>query len=409
MSVIELNYSGKLIQSEVGLPGSKSISNRLLILEALSEGKVKGIDYSDAEDTRTLVHLLKHLPEYADAGAGGTTFRFLLALLASKNGYEGVLTGSQRLQERPVKQLVEALNSLGADVKYAVKTGFPPLIIKGRKLNGGRVFIDGSISSQFLSALLLVAPAMRDGLELIPQGKIASMPYLKMTVEVMRVCGIVVEMDKNGIHVKPSSFKTTEIQVEKDWSAAAFWFNCIALSGQGAEISMPGLTLKTVQGDALTGAIYSFLGVNTYETATGIVIRKAKLPTKYFAYNFSDQPDLAQAMAVSVAGNEISAMFSGLHSLRGKETDRIVALTQELKKFDVKITEPENGILKIDAREAELYRSPNIKTYEDHRMAMAFAGMVIKSGTLKISNPDVVRKSYPGFWNDLRTAGISIK
>ena len=409
MSVIELKYSGRIIQSEATLPGSKSMSNRLLILEALSGGKVKGINHSEADDTKNLIHILKHLPEYADAGAGGTTFRFLLAYLASMEGYEGVLTGSERLQERPVRQLVEALNKLGADIKYAVKQGFAPLIIKGTRLIGGRVSIDGSISSQFLSALLLVAPSMQKGLELIPQGKIVSMPYLKMTIEIMKNCGLDVSAEKSGISVKSSAFKNIEIPVEKDWSAAAFWYNFVALSAPGAEIKMPGLSSKTVQGDGLTAALYSFFGVTTRETASGIVIKKESEPVRYFAYNFSDQPDLAQAMAVSVAGNEISATFSGLTSLRNKETDRIEAIRRELKKFDVETTEPANGILKIDAPQAELYRSPNIKTYEDHRMAMAFAGLVVKSGTLKITDPEVVAKSYPGFWDDVLKAGVSIK
>ncbi len=408
MSLAELSYSGGIIRSEAVLPGSKSISNRLVILEAVSGGKVKGLDHSAADDTLNLQQSIRNLSGNVNAGAGGTTFRFLLAYLAAKDGYEGMIGGTPRLNKRPVKPLVDALNALGADITYEEEYGFPPLRVKGRKLSGGSISIDGSISSQFLSALLLVAPTMKNGLELIPQRKIISFPYLKMTAEILNRCGISCTVSHKGVRVNSSSFSEVSIPVERDWSSASYWYNFAALSGKGAEISLPGLRTVSLQGDSLIAAVYEFYGIETKESPAGIIIKNRGIESFHLGFDFTDQPDMAQTIAVTASGSRTHAMLYGLETLRNKETDRIQALRAELAKFGVKTTEPGNGILETEARSAHFTGDIRIGTYEDHRMAMAFSALVLKCGTLGIENPEVVLKSYPGFWKDVEAAGISV-
>lgn len=405
--VLELVSSTRKIKGTISLPASKSISNRLLILEAISNGKVKGIGYSDADDTQVLHTLLQQLPSHAYAGAGGTTIRFLLAYLAGKEGYEGHLSGTPRLMERPIAPLVDALRLLGADIHYIEKEGFAPLYIRGRKLKGGSIHVDASLSSQFLTALLLVAPSMENDLEVIPQGEVISASYLEMTLRLMQQCGIELSYDATSIRVKAQlPQKRIDIPVERDWSAASYWYAFTALA-EKADILLSGLRLTSLQGDASCAAVFRQLGVESCETAFGIELKKVPVETTSFHIDCKQSPDLLQTYASTIAGLHLQAEFDGLQSLRHKETDRIAAVRKELAKVQVKTEEPNEGNLLMDARMMNTNTVLIVDTYEDHRVAMAFAPLVLVMKKLAIRQPDVVAKSYPAFWTEVRRAGIS--
>lgn len=397
-----------MVNASVDLPSSKSISNRLVILEALSKNIISAIGHSEAEDTRRLQSIVRNLPKIADAGAGGTTFRFALAFLSATEGYEGILRGTERLMERPVEPLVEALRSLGADIHYLEKAGFPPLQIRGKQLTGGQVNLSGRISSQFLTAVMLIAPSMKSELVIDSQSEITSRPYLDMTLSILNQVGFPA-VEKNGrIIISPGVWRIGKIPVEKDWSSASYWFSIVALSKE-ANFFLPGLTLKSMQGDARTAELFGRLGVETSILQNGLALRKITCNQNYFEFNFRDQPDLAQTFAVTIAGLGISGHFSGLETLRRKETDRIVALRKELIKFNIRTEEPKEGELIIDSSRADFSREVIIETYEDHRMAMAFAPISQKVYKLAIRNPEVVNKSFPSFWSELRKAGFLLK
>lgn len=405
--LIEIFKPEHPIKYSVELPASKSISNRFVILEALSNKTIKVRGHSDAEDTLRLQNIINELPGRADAGAGGTTFRFALAYLASLDGYSGMITGTDRLKERPVAPLVDALRSLGADIQYAEKPGFPPLKVKGKKLTGGSVSLSGEISSQFLSSIILIAPTMESGLEIDTGGKITSRPYLDMTLALVNQSGFSASEKDGIIRVQPGKWNSGLYVVEKDWSSASYWYS-IALLANHSDIFLPGLSLDSLQGDSKTAYLFDQLGVETKSEVNGIRLKPTGKSCSYFEFDFTDQPDLAQTIAVSVAGMGISAKLSGLKSLRRKETDRISALRNELIKFGVKTEEPEEGCLTIDPAGVEFRKEIIVDTYEDHRMAMAFAPMCLKVYKLAIRNPDVVNKSYPSYWSELRKAGFGL-
>jgi 3-phosphoshikimate 1-carboxyvinyltransferase len=405
--VLELVSSTRRISGSVQLPASKSISNRLLILEEVTSGIVTGIGYSDAEDTKILQQLLHDKPNLAHAGAGGTTFRFLLAILASTPGYEGVLEGSPRLMERPVAPLVDALHLAGADIEYIDKRGFAPLRIRGKQLHGGKIKVDASLSSQFITALLLIAPRMSAALELIPQGDLISAPYIHMTVSLMQQCGFQVQQTDSSILVQPFlPHHKIRILVERDWSAASYWYACVALS-EKASIQLPGLTIQSLQGDSACQEQFKQLGVLGVETADGIELRKIPLERFELTIDCISTPDLFQTYAVTLAGLGRDASFKGLQSLPHKETNRMEAVSNELAKIGVKCSYESDGTFKLDASHMDPNRILITETYEDHRMAMAFSPLVLVLKKLAIRNPDVVRKSYPGFWADIRRIGIS--
>jgi 3-phosphoshikimate 1-carboxyvinyltransferase len=399
---IELVSASASINGTINLPASKSISNRLLIIEAITKMQIRGIGYSDASDTQILQELIAQLPTSANAGAGGTTFRFCLAYMASLDGYEGVLSGSERLMERPVAPLVDALRLLGADIEYQQKEGFAPLIIRGKKLKGGKIPIDASTSSQFLSALLLVAPLMENDLVLEPQGQIISQPYLQMTIDLMMQCGFHIEQSETSIRVQPSiPTKSIEIAIEKDWSAASYWYSMVALSNH-ANITLSGLQLNSIQGDVQCAEIFEAFGVETVETESGIRLEKTQARQSDLFIDCIKTPDLFQTYAVTAAALNLNVHFSGLQSLRLKETDRIWAVCNELSKMGVDFTYPTQHEVIIDSRNSRFDQSYSIETYEDHRMAMAFAPLVLKLPSLTIQNPNVVKKSYPTFWVDIQ-------
>lgn len=393
------------VSSNVNLPASKSITNRAFIINSLSGGVINIVKPSDAEDSIILKELLNEKGQVFNTNHAGTVMRFLTALFSILEG-ERVLTGSERMKQRPVKELTEALIALGADIQYLEKEGFPPLKIKGKKLSGGKIAVDSSVSSQFISAILMIAPYLKNGLEINLKGHVISAPYIEMTVDMMKICGAQVEEKGNSISVMPGNYKPTDIIVEQDWSAASYWYELVALSKE-AKITLPGLSKSTIQGDSELDNIFKNFGVQSQETEGNIVIKKLYKPVvTQFDYDFTNCPDLAQTVAVTMAAKGIKGTLSGLKSLRIKETDRISALSSELKKLGVQTV---CGTDYIQIPSCKIQKpTVAIETYQDHRMAMAFAPLAVLLGEIKIKNPGVVKKSYPGFWIELENAGFKI-
>lgn len=342
-----------------------------------------------------------------DIGAAGTTMRFLTAFLSKVVG-EWTLTGSERMKKRPIKVLVEALNSIGANVEYMENEGFPPLRIKGCALRGGEIALPGDVSSQYISALLMIAPLTEQGLTLRLEGKIISRPYIELTLGLMAQYGVRASWIGNTIKVEPQEYQPVPFKVESDWSAASYWYGMMALTDR-AEIELLGLFKKSLQGDSAGARLFAQLGVATTFTDRGVRLRRnGERPVK-LVYDFVDQPDLAQTFTVVCALMGIPFRFSGLRSLRIKETDRIAALQQELAKLGYVVRDYDDSILEWNGERREPEANPVIKTYEDHRMAMSFALAALKRPEgIRIAEPGVVSKSYPHFWDDLREAGFRI-
>ncbi len=411
-----LKYNNTPIKATIDLPGSKSISNRLLILNEVLNLNLKLKNLSSAKDTQDLVLALAQVKENRnhtiDIGHAGTDMRFLTALLSVTEG-EWILTGSERMQERPIGELVNALKQLGADISYLKNEGFPPLNIIGKKLKGGKIEIDGSISSQFISALLLISPSLEKGLEITIKGEIVSWSYILMTLDLLSELGIKVSTILNTINVSPHSMAksqfsipTTQYSVESDWSSASYWFGIVALS-KNAEIILKGLSKHSSQGDSVLPEVYRKLGVNSEFKNEALLLRKSGASTDTFTYDFSDCPDIAQTVAVTCLGLKINCKLTGLSTLKHKETDRLLALKTELEKFGVEVVIT-NDSLEIRHTEPETRNpKPEIKTYNDHRMAMSFAPLALLHDNITIENPDVVQKSYPKFWKDLEMVGIT--
>ncbi len=392
------------IAGAVQLTGSKSESNRALIIQSLCHENLVIANLSEAQDTVTLKKLLHDLPKVVNCGPAGTTLRFLAARLCLAPG-EFILTGTARMKERPVGILVDALRNLGASIEYTEKEGFPPLKITGGTIVGGQTTIDGSVSSQFISALCLIAPALPKGLVLDFVGEIASKPYLEMTLAIMAHFGVKHAWNNSSLSIQPQTYLGKSFTVEPDWSAASYWYAAVALS-QSAEIKLPNLKKNSLQGDAVVATLFEDFGVSTEFLPDGIVLRKKSnfQPPQHISIDCERCPDLAQTFATTIAGLDISGELRGLKSLHIKETDRITALICELAKFSIKAIEKGNFVLAIEAGQL---KKPiqTLTTYEDHRMAMAFAPLVLKVGELSFDHPEVVNKSYPGFWRDF---GLSL-
>ncbi len=401
--------TGKLSGS-LSLAGSKSISNRVLIIRALCGTDFPIDRLANAKDTQLLESLLQSDGELRDAGAAGTTYRFMTAYLSMQPGTQ-VLTGTERMKERPVGVLVEALKTIGAQIEYLEKPGFPPLRI-GPPSNLGvsaALSISAGTSSQYISALLMIAPVLPNGLTLHLEGKIVSRPYIEMTLRLMGYFGVHHTWKGRTIHVPPQSYEARPFMVEADWSAASYYYAMAALS-QSADLFLGGLFPNSLQGDAILPELYESLGVYTRFGTEGIRITKAgqsKLPA--FAYDFLRCPDLAQTLAATCAGLGIPGTFRGVETLRIKETDRIEALRQELEKMEVVVgsfDDEAGGGFTVEGL-ARWHGLPTIQTYEDHRMAMAFAPLALL-GKLRIEDPEVVVKSYPAFWEDLKKLGFTL-
>ena len=395
------------LRASVQLPASKSISNRALILNALSYSPYDIQNLSDCDDTEVMVRALNSDSRDFDIKAAGTAMRFLTAFLSKIVG-EWTITGTERMKNRPIKLLVDALNSLGARIEYMEKEGYPPLRIFGSALQGGEISLAGGVSSQYISALLMIAPLMEKGLTLHLEGNIISRPYINLTLQLMEQFGVKATWNGQTIKILPQEYKPIRFTVESDWSAASYWYSIMALS-KNAEIELLGLFKNSLQGDAAGAKLFAQLGVGTAFTDRGVVLKYNGNAVKKLIYNFVNEPDLAQTFVVTCVLLNIPFRFTGLQSLKIKETDRIEALKTELRKLGYLLTDSNDSILEWNGERCEPEADPIIATYEDHRMAMAFApaALVLPKG-LKVADPEVVTKSYPAYWEDLRKAGFAL-
>lgn len=401
-----LTFSDQL-RCTIDLPTSKSLSARALIVRALSQlpCELKGL--SDCDDTRAVQAALEHHPPLVDIGAAGTAMRFLTAFYALRSGEEHTLTGTARMQERPIGQLVEALRDLGADIEYLNLEGFPPLRIRGRALEGGALRIAATTSSQYISALLMIAPQLAKGLQLTLEGKIASRPYIEMTLGLMREWGVESHWEGNTISIAPQAYQRTEsFTIEADWSAASYWYSLVALSPDPeTRVVLPHLHFASWQGDSHCATLFRELGVHTMLSGEKLVLTKRPFtPRGVLEIDFSQVPDLAQTLVVACAMLGQAFHFTGLRSLKIKETNRVAALQNELRKFGIQVVEPAEGeLLFMPTNTASVPTNTpiSIATYDDHRMAMAFAPTAYRYSQVSIEQPEVVSKSYPHFWNDL--------
>ncbi|MDH5396998.1 MAG: 3-phosphoshikimate 1-carboxyvinyltransferase [Cyclobacteriaceae bacterium] len=389
----------KELKTTVNLPASKSISNRAIIVNALGDGSTPLKNLSSARDTQLMLSLINREDQEINAMDAGTTMRFLTAYFSSQ-GIQKKMTGTPRMCKRPIGILVDALRQIGVEINYLKETGYPPLEINGfNAQQTNSIEIAGNISSQFISAMLMIAPCLPNGLNITLTGKVGSVPYIQMTLDIMKTFGASVEWKENTIKVNPTGYTNPEtFAVEPDWSAASYWYSITALSA-GSVVFLPGLKKKSLQGDAVVAKMMEQLGVKTTFTCEGVTLENVLHQSDPFKWDFTNCPDLAQTIAVLCAAKGIRCEMTGLESLRIKETDRIAALQNELRKFGANLYES-GGKWIID--EFIIHRSEKIiNTYEDHRMAMAFAPLCMLYN-LEIEEPEVVRKSYPHFWQDMK-------
>ncbi|MBP3790302.1 MAG: 3-phosphoshikimate 1-carboxyvinyltransferase [Prevotella sp.] len=407
------------LNATIKLPASKSISNRALIICALSGGICMPENLSDCDDTDVTLRALRDRPETIDIKAAGTSMRFMTAYLAATvqpDHDTRLITGTERMKHRPIKILVDALRLLGADIEYAGEEGFPPLRIRGKQLQGGTLEIAGNVSSQYISALLLIGPMLKNGLELRLTGDIISRPYIDLTLWTMREFGADAEWTSvDTIAVRPKPYVPRHYYIENDWSAASYWYEMMALTSQrDAEVRLEGLMDGSKQGDSSVRYIFSLLGIKTVFDSkepgkpTTVTLRKNGHRIRRLEYDFVNSPDLAQTFVVLCAMMDIPFHFTGLQTLKIKETDRIKALKTEMRKLGYVISDINDSELKWDGERCESDELPVIDTYEDHRMALAFAPVALVR-PIVINNPYVVTKSYPHFWSDLENTGFIIK
>jgi len=413
-----ISHPSKKINGSICLTASKSESNRALMIQALCSEKFEIKNLAAAEDTVTLNRILNQQllsdnnQQIIDVGAAGTTMRFLTAYFSTKKG-TFILTGSDRMKKRPIGILVDALRGLGAEIEYLENEGFPPLKILGKPLRGGEVVIDGSVSSQFVSALLLIAPELQTGLVIKFNGEVTSRPYINMTIKMMEEFRVYGQWHTNSISVSKQNYhRKSDVdyayKVEADWSSASYWYAIAALSEQ-VDLSIMGLNHYSLQGDAIVADLFTFFGIKTEYISGGIRITKNRFKDEHFGFDFSDCPDIAQTIAVVVSALNIPALFNGLHTLRIKETDRIEALKIELNKIGTSVEILNDTSVKITPQTVDFKDSVTIATYDDHRMAMAFSALALKLDSVSIADPEVVKKSYPNFWTDLKSVGFELK
>ena len=394
------------LQSSIQITGSKSETNRLLLLQALYPS-ITLANTSNSDDSEVMQKALKGNEEVVDIHHAGTAMRFLTAYFAVNEGREVVLTGSQRMTERPIKVLVEALQQLGAQISYEKEVGYPPIRIKGQKITANKVTIPANVSSQYISALLLVAPKLENGIELTLVGEITSIPYIKMTLALLNEIGIETHFTGNTIIVKPltTSPKPQTLTVESDWSSASYFFSLVALSNE-ASISLSSYKQSSLQGDSALVKIYEQMGVKThFDENKMTLVKQPNFKFERLNLDLNNTPDIAQTIVVTCLGLGIGCHLTGLHTLKIKETDRLEALRIELTKLGAKISVTNDSL----TLEATHHINSNVKiaTYNDHRMAMAFAPLALKV-PIEIENAEVVSKSYPDFWEDLRSLGFEI-
>ena len=403
-----LTYKAVSDHPIITIPGSKSESNRLLILKGCYPN-ISITNLSNSDDTVSLLKGIEQVDGIVDVHHAGTAMRFLTAYFASKKGVDIIITGSKRMQERPIRILVDALNDLGADIHYLKNKGFPPLKIIGTDLNGSSVTLDAAISSQYISALMLIAPSLKNGLIINLAGEITSVPYIKMTLNLMRKVGFSGSFNTNRIQIKATNtIDSSRLNVESDWSSASYYYSIIALS-RNLELTLNNFSKNSMQGDSKIISIFEKLGVETIfnKNDNSILLRYIKTEIiDYLSLNLNESPDIAQTLAVTCFGLGIHCKLEGLKTLKIKETDRLLALKTELEKLGANVTITEQSIEVFRSR--KIIENITIETYQDHRMAMAFAPLVFKV-PINILEPNVVTKSYTTFWEDLLKIGIKVQ
>ena len=406
-----LTKENSMLTGEIVLPTSKSISNRVLIINALSYSPFLIKNLSDCDDSVVMDQVLQSNANHFDIGHAGTAMRFLTAYLSKIVG-EWHLTGSQRMQQRPISVLVDALRKLGAQIEYTGVEGFPPLKITGTALKGGTIELDGSISSQYISALLMIAPTVQGGVTLRLMNKITSRTYIEMTLHLMMKFGIKYHWNGNEIRIEAQSYKPIPYSVEADWSGASYWYAMAALSSH-CDLFLKGLYLNSLQGDAVQVEWFEkYFGLRSRQEGDTVRLTKIReKPIKILNLNFIENPDIAQTFVVLSIGKKIPFHFSGLKTLKIKETDRISALKNECTKLGVILAEPAEGELSWDGvvNEDSVQNDPVIATYDDHRMAMAFAPVALFCKSIQLEDPMVVTKSYPSFYEDMRKVGFKVE
>ncbi|WP_350292898.1 3-phosphoshikimate 1-carboxyvinyltransferase [uncultured Croceitalea sp.] len=397
--------SDSLLNSEIKITGSKSETNRLLLLQALFSN-IKIENLSNSDDAQVMAKGLKVSNGEVDIHHAGTAMRFLTSYFASQEGKEIILTGSERMQERPIKVLVDALRSLGAKIEYVKNEGYPPLKIKGTSISVSKVSLPANISSQYISSLLLVAPNLRNGLEVELVGKITSVPYIKMTLALLNEVGVETQFEENLIKVYPKKeVDKARLVVESDWSAASYFYSIAALSEVGSRIKLSAYKKNSLQGDSILSEIYKAFGVETDFLENEIVLRKVRTANEAISLALENAPDIAQTIAVTCLGLGIGCHLTGLHTLPIKETDRLAAMKIELEKLGGETTITGESLTLLPCE--SLIKDVSIDTYNDHRMAMAFAPIALKTN-LFINDAGVVSKSYPDFWKDMKVLGIAV-
>lgn len=405
-------YPPETLRTEAQIPASKSISNRALIIQALAgrnaaEEQTEVKNLSDCDDTQVMTRALSLMPHTIDIMAAGTAMRFLTAYLSITEGTH-IITGTERMRHRPIGILVDALRELGAQIEYAEETGFPPLRITGQELKGGSLSLSGSVSSQYISALLMIAPMMEQGLTLTLTGDIVSRPYIDMTLTIMATFGAKAQWrDERTLRVEPEKYKPTPYTIENDWSASSYWYEMVALTQDPEpKVTLQRLFRKSTQGDSAIQDIFSHLGVHTHfftnkEGVECIELTRQDCPCKHLDYDFVRQPDLAQTVVVTCVMMGITFRFTGLQSLKIKETDRLTALCTELRKLGYVLKEQDGNTLLWEGERCTPEKRPIMDTYEDHRMAMSLAPACMQTGMIEMNDPHVVSKSYPHFWEEL--------
>ena len=402
-----ISKKNNIIEGRINLPASKSISNRVQIINALSNNYEPIKNLSDCDDSKAMQNILFSNTNSFDVGHAGTTMRFLTAYLSKIVG-EWTLTGSHRMQERPIGVLVDALNSIGGQITYLEKEGYPPLKIFGSNLTGEEVSLKGDTSSQYITALLLIAPTLVNGLKIKLEGKIVSRSYIDMTLNIMKEFGIKSEFKGQEITVSHQTYQRIPYTVEGDWSGASYWFSFMALADEG-KLYLDGLRRHSFQGDSGLIPVFEKLGVKAQFSKKGMFIEKIATDCKKLKFDFNQMPDLAQTFAVCACLKNIPFHFTGLETLKIKETNRIYALIIEVGKLGYVLHEPVEGELAWDGERGAEDKNIVIETYHDHRMAMAFAPIAMVRPEIEIDSPDVVKKSYPNFWEQLKEVGFNIE
>ncbi|MEG1642565.1 MAG: 3-phosphoshikimate 1-carboxyvinyltransferase [Bacteroidales bacterium] len=395
------------IEAEITLPFSKSISNRVLLINRLCNNNIPVQNIAVCDDTRIMLEATTSHNTYLDTGSAGTATRFVAALLTLLDGRH-TLTGSERMKQRPIGVLVDSLRSLGANIRYSEHEGFLPLEIDGGHLRGGEIDVSGSISSQYISALLMIAPYTNQGVKLTLTGKIISRPYINMTLSLMKRYGVEAVVGDNIITVPAMKYNHIPYTIEADWSAASYWYGFVALA-DAADIILDGLDCDSLQGDSNVASLFAPLGVATEYNDGYIRLRKCNAACGLYEADLTDTPDLAQTMVVVAALKGFRFRLSGLQSLKIKETDRIAALVCEMKKLGYILDDSVDGVLSWDGYRGDVCRKPQISTYDDHRMAMAFSMASFVVPEIRICDAEVVSKSYPQFWKDLSQVGFIIE